>query len=465
MSEPSRFRLVDAVLLLVILATAAGARVGYLASYADHAQTDGPFLVQDPSPAVALDPAMSEQASLVQNLKVHRWFGSLAPLAGHEERTAHASPGYPWLLGALEQLPLADGTVGPLMRWLQCGLGTLTAILYFLFARRAFHSRSVATLTGLLCALHPFWIIDTAVLNDGTLTAFLLAASLCLGARAGQRGGPGTSFLYGLALAAMALVRAALLPFAVVALLWFLYRTRHLAGGALAALLALLAFLTGLAPWMVRNFDAFEDVYPIVNSTYYHLWMGNNPQATGGPLPESILVESLAETRDHDVPATAAWLASLEQPERYRALAEPISDELRRSPMAALQRRIWAGLYFFFGEDWFHHRQLYRDNAAVDFKEPERLARSPYPSLLTGSLLAMLLLGVLGWRWTYACRREAMPSSLALMWVPLPYMLGHAEALSGPRLPLDGVLLCYAAFAVVFLLPKIGLELRRHDNV
>ena len=46
-----------------------------------------------------------------------------------------------------------------------------------------------------------------------------------------------------------------------------------------------------------------------------------------------------------------------------------------------------------------------------------------------------------------------MPSSLAVMWIPLPYLLSHAEALSGPRLPLDGVLLCYAAFALCGMLP------------
>ena len=44
----------------------------------------------------------------------------------------------------------------------------------------------------------------------------------------------------------------------------------------------------------------------------------------------------------------------------------------------------------------------------------------------------------------------------ALMWVPLPYLLSHAEALSGPRLPLDGVLLCYSAFVLACLAPNVG---------
>src|SRR5438105_565379 len=79
------------------------------------------------------------------------------------------------------------------------------------------------------------------------------------------------------------LVRAALLPFAVVAVLWFLVRCRTLKRGWLCALLAFLGFANGLAAWTVRNFQTFHDAVPIADSTYLHLWIGNNPLATGGP--------------------------------------------------------------------------------------------------------------------------------------------------------------------------------------
>ena len=52
-----------------------------------------------------------------------------------------------------------------------------------------------------------------------------------------------------------------------------------------------------------------------------------------------------------------------------------------------------------------------------------------------------------------------MPAVLAMICVPLPYLLSHAGALSGPRLPLDAVLLCYAAFALACALPG-GSQLR-----
>lgn len=449
----TRFRLEDVVLLLLTVALAAGARVGYLIRYTDNAANAGPLQVQE-----------AEAETLIQNLKEHHWFGAMAPLATGEERTASTSPGYPWLLAGLSRLPLETSALGPLVRWLQCGLGAATAGLYFLFARRAFRNRVVAALSGLCCALHPFWIVNTAALNDGVLATFLLGASIFLGTRAGHVGGALTSLLYGLALAALALVRAALLPFAVVALLWFLWRGRALANGWQAALLAFLGFITALAPWALRNYEAFHDVFPIVDSTYLHLWMGNNPRATGGPLPEQDLLETLAERRGEEVNVTAELLGKTGEPERYRALAAPVLEEIERDPLATVQRRLRAGVCFFFGEDWLTQGKLWRDTPPT-VEDGTLAPNGPYPLLLTGSLLGMLLLGVLGWRWTYAWRHEAMPSSLAVFWIPLPYILGHAEALSGPRLPLDGVLLCYAAFALCCLLPRLSRKLLAGQHV
>jgi len=130
-------------------------------------------------------------------------------------------------------------------------------------------------------------------------------------------------------------------------------------------------------------------------------------------------------------------------------LAGPLLDEVRQNPVGTLNRRLGAGLCFFLGEDWLTERKLWRDNPTFVESESTR-SRELYHELLTGSLLAMLLLAALGWRWSFGWRCEAMPLSLAAVWIPLPYLLSHAESLSGPRLPLDGVLLCYAAFALCY---------------
>jgi hypothetical protein len=473
MTDPRRFRLADLIPFLLVLATAAGARVGYLLTEANNAASDGPFLVQDPPAELPLPSGTSmrgqtritEQDALIHNMtKENRWFGSLAPLALREERTAHIAPGYPWLVSELERLiPEDSWPTDQVVRWLQCLLGTLTAGLYYLLARRAFPGRLVAILTGLLCALHPFWIVNTANVNDGVLASFLLGTALWLGIRASQVEGAGTCFLFGLALAGLALVRAALLPFSIGAVLWFLRRTRRAPGGWQYGLVAVLGLLLGLAPWTVRNVQVFGDIFPIVDSTYLHLWIGNNSRATGGPLSEAEQQAALLAT-----PELAQRLAEpgLSQPARYRLLGEEVVKEIKNNPAGTVQRRLWAGLCFFFGEDWlkdagedwFQHKRLWRPGAGAGTAPTEGPS---YPGLLLASLFLMLFLGVLGWRWTYAWRKEAALLALAIMWVPLPYILSHAEGLSGPRLPLDGVLLCYSGFVLACLVPSVAKALLR----
>jgi 4-amino-4-deoxy-L-arabinose transferase-like glycosyltransferase len=431
MTEPRRWQLIDVSLLLLVLAVAAGARGWYLLDSADSGRNSGPIRVQDLSP--------QERDTLVRNLKDNGTFSGPTPLNSQEERTAFVAPGYPWLLSLAQLLPEPDRTV----RWVQVALGSLTAALYFLFTRRAFRSLPVAALAGMFCALHPFWVVSAAELEDGVLAAFLLALALWLGVRAGQSGGALTSLLFGLTLAGLALVRAALLPLGFVAVLWLIWRCRSLPRGWLYALLAFLGFANGLVPWTLRNYQATGDVVPIVDSAWWHLWVGNNPDTTGGPEPAQP-PQSLA-----DVPPD----------QRQKRLAEEVIAEVQRDPAATLNRRLWAGLAFVFGREWLSNPSPWQPTASVS-EIPSWLADS-YRAILIGTLLGMLLLAFGGWRWTYAWRREAMPAALAVVWLPLPYLLSHAEKLVGPRLPLDGVLLCFAAFVLVALLPRVGTRLRK----
>ncbi len=396
-----RFGWRDGLLLLIVLAAAAGARFWYLYDWCDQAMAV-PIQVQaEPPPDV-------------------------------KELSADTSPGYPRLVSLTAKF-LDDWQ--PPVRWAQGGLGALTAGLYFLFARRAFRSVLVGLLAGLCGALWPFWIVNTAELNDGVLATFLLALSLYLGMRASQAGGPATSLVYGLALAGLALVRAALLPFAAAALLWFLLRCRRVPRGWFYALLAFLGFVNGLVPWTLRNLRAHNDVFPIVRTAYYHLWIGNHPGADGGPL-EGLAGQPAAE----DVKKKG-------EQDHYRGLAHNVVKNFKDDPAGFVQRRISAGLFFVFGADWFRH------------DHPICRGDQEYAGILEGCLLGMLLLSVLGWRWTYAWWPLSLPASLALVWIPLPYLLGHADALSGPRLPLDGVLLCYSAFVLACLVPPVRRRL------
>jgi Dolichyl-phosphate-mannose-protein mannosyltransferase len=447
-------------LTVVVFAIAAGVRAGYLVTCLDDWQQPPPFAVQDEHTAVSVDRGANQDKSkatvrdeLVENTAKYNWYASRAPFAIVEEVTAYIAPGYPSLLGYLERLVSDAGTRAQIVLWTQCALGALTAVFYFLFARLAFGNAFVGLLAGLLAALHPFWIVNVAEFQDGTLTSFLLAACVFMAA-AGQRGNPLASLLFGGSLAGLALVRAALLPFGFIACIWFLIGCRKLPRGWLCAILAFLGFANGLAPWIVRNYQVFGTVVPVTDSMYVHLWVGNNARATGGPQDGKTMLLSLPPER------IEALLAESNQVKRYRLLAEDVGHSVTVDPAGTFDKRLRSGVAFVFGTNWLHGSKLWR--AADQTNAPDWIVDG-MPAALTGTLLFMLILGLLGWRWSSGWSREAGVASLALLWIPLPYILSHAEQFSGPRLPLDGVLLCYAAFVLAWIVPGGARFLRKPD--
>ncbi len=442
MADMRRFGPADLFLLLVVLGVGAGARAGYLMQCANDGRADGPLRVQE-APVPAPGQQADEERTLIDNVKADFWFASEAPFSKDVETTAHVAPGYPYLVGLLAQ-QVAPDQLTFTVRWAQVGLGGLTAVFYYLFARRAFRSLLAGTLAGLFTALHPFWIIETANLSDVTLASCALGFCLLLGSQAGEKGGALKSLLLGASLAGLALVRAAYLPFAFVMLIWFLLRSRTLRLGWLCALCAFLGFGTALAPWTIRNYEVFEEPVPVVSSTWLDLWVGNNPSATGGPATRAMWAKAPTEELQ----------AISRQPERYTRLGRAVADEVKNNPVGTVRRRVNAALYFLLGARWFEDGAV-AAVAQTSEPMPEWLEES-YTPVLTGVLAGMLALAFLGWRWSYGWRWESIPAALAVMWVPIPYILGHAGALSGARLPLDGVLLTLAAFALCCAVPGVG---------
>lgn len=456
MTEENRFRWTDLFWFLIIVALAAGSRIWYLQNCLDVASTSTPlpFIAQSESKLSVTSDELDREESSVQetlatNILLDQTFYSIAPLANQPEDTAHVSPGYPAFIAVVRMID--DANYVALLRWLQCGLGALTAGFYFLFARRAFQNVVVALLAGLFCAFHPLYVVNTAQVNDGVLTTFLLASVLFLGTRAGQLGAIFSSLLFGLALAGLCLVRAVLLPFGVIGLIYFLLKCRSLERGWLCGLLAVLGFVNGVAPWGVRNFKVHDEIIPIVDSAYVHLYKGNNANSDGGPQNEDTMRAALGVERVDEL------LAIKNQPKRYQELAFDVIDHVKEHPTQTVRNRIWAGLYFWLGKNWFSNYsedvQMGQNTSATD-ELPEWLTDN-YALMVQSVLLGMLVLGMLGWRWTYAWHSSSGLAAIAAICIPIPYVLSYGDHLWGPRLPLDGLLLTYSACAIIYFLPVV----------
>ena len=135
------------------------------------------------------------------------------------------------------------------------------------------------------------------------------------------------------------------------------------------------------------------------------------------------------------------------QPERYARLGPVVWNDMLRDPPAVPIHWLQSGLAFYFGRRFLGPEHRLVDVAAT----PPEFVASSYGVIFGWTVFVVAVLAALGWRWSYGWRAESMPAVLAMIWIPLPYILSHAEMLSGPRLPLDGVLLCYAAFALALL--------------
>jgi hypothetical protein len=201
---------------------------------------------------------------------------------------------------------------------------------------------------------------------------------------------------------------------------------------------------------------------PIADSGFYHVWIGNNPNATGGPVTPEMLKDA-ETTLNQNAPKK---LGESDQPERYSRLHEVVRDMMHHDTLRVVNARIYAAMYFFLGKKFFDDgtfvAQLSEpaktsgedESAASWARDVQAWLQNAVNVVLAVTMLLLLAFGLLGWRWTYGWRRDSRPATLAMLFIPLPYILTHAEALHGPRLPLDGVLLCYTAF--VLCLPIIG---------
>lgn len=241
-----------------------------------------------------------------------QWARELA--RGHGPTDAFfMSPLYPYFLSFIYRLFGRDLL---LVRLIQAGIGSLSAVLVYLLARDVF-GRKVAVLAGLLAACYGAFIFyDGSVLMTPLLVALNLVALLLL-VRADATHRPAPFVLAGVALGLSAVGRAAVLLFVPVALIWIWagggavwgaaragargqaggerarvhgerapashrVRSGHRKAGLVAGGLFLLGLAVVVAPVTVRNYAASRDLVLITSNGGLNFYIGNSEISTGG---------------------------------------------------------------------------------------------------------------------------------------------------------------------------------------
>src|SRR5437660_1253935 len=133
MQEPERTSVMDWLWPVAVLLVAFGARSWYLFEFTDSGRTEPVLRVQEDR--------SEEVTSQLELLREHKDYFALAPWSNGPERSAHEAPGYLFFVFGLQQTPL---DMKQLVRWTQCVLGTLTALVYYFLARSLVRGHAVA---------------------------------------------------------------------------------------------------------------------------------------------------------------------------------------------------------------------------------------------------------------------------------------------------------------------------------
>lgn len=212
--------------------------------------------------------------------------------------TAHTPPGFPFLVSLAYR---GLGTHVKLELALNVALGTATAVLLYLVARRIM-GRAAGLVAGTTFAILPAPIYFTGLFLAETTFVFMLVGFLALAVFLPDRRWTPVALGVAAGLAALTKGEGALLCVIPLAMWWG--QTPRGPWLRRAALLVAAMALT-ILPWTIRNTIEMDAFIPVATNASTTLWSGHNPNANGGPTsPPPELLDRIPkgiDSTDHEV--------------------------------------------------------------------------------------------------------------------------------------------------------------------
>ncbi len=159
-------------------------------------------------------------------------------------------------------------------------LGLATIWLSMYLAEKWFHRR-VAVITGVLLALWVSQIQFVTVLASEPIFTFLIVAALALWEAQSVPFLLKAIFL-GVVLAAASYVRPTALLVPILLMFLRYMKTKEILKSLASTVIMLTVMALLIAPWTLRNAQAFGRAVTISTNGGANLWMGNNPASSGG---------------------------------------------------------------------------------------------------------------------------------------------------------------------------------------
>jgi 4-amino-4-deoxy-L-arabinose transferase-like glycosyltransferase len=167
-----------------------------------------------------------------------------------------------------------------LIRLLNCVIGGINVILFYLLGKKCL-GKKAGLFAAIISAFYPLFIWLSVRILSETLFMSLVLSSILLLYRAKEHPGLAPSIFTGITLAAAALCRPALLTFVPLAPIFLLTNKGEIKKGIKKGALLIIAFIITLAPWIARNYIAYNRFVIITAEGGITFWTGNHPEAVG----------------------------------------------------------------------------------------------------------------------------------------------------------------------------------------
>ena len=157
-------------------------------------------------------------------------------------------------------------------RIIQALLSAVTTIILYHFTRKVLDPET-AFVTYLIAAFYPYYIYYTGVLLNETISIFLLILSFWIFELMKEKDKIIYPLMFGFLLTLLVLARSVFLLFFIIALALVLLTIRK---GLKKAALMTLAFIVTVSPWVIRNYNIYNQIIIMPTKGGWNLWERNN---------------------------------------------------------------------------------------------------------------------------------------------------------------------------------------------
>jgi 4-amino-4-deoxy-L-arabinose transferase-like glycosyltransferase len=353
--------------------------------------------------------------------------GFSSPFFDPSGPTAMLPPVYPYLLAACMKL-FGIFTPGAAMAILTLNsiFASVTVFPVYFLAKRVLDTRT-ALVAGWAWVFFPYsiYLAGGRIYSD-TLTC-MVAAFLWLETVGLEEGSSiGDWLLWGALWGAAGLISPVLLgPLPFVAVWLAVRRSKAHRPWLLRGTLAALVLLVVVAPWTIRNYQAFHRLIPLRDGFWMEVHVGNNGDTSD-------------VTPDSAHPTTSA----LEYAE-WRRLGEIGYMDAKKAQALAFIREHPA----FFA--WVTIRHVFNMWTGFWSVDPKFLADEPFhiPNVFFATVMTLLLLGGLRYAWQNGKGEAVFPLLLILISFPIVYYITHSSM--DYRHPLDPIIVIMDCYCVL----------------